>query len=219
MTSIDHYKWLWQKTYDSYQREKIIDTAIENADLEALKWFWQQTYDSYQKEKIFKAMLIKGQNRQLQDEEHSPVTPRESTLSSSFEHDLFICHASEDKEPFVKELAEILISKGLNVWYDDFTLSLGDSLRRSIDKGIAKSHYGVVVLSENFFGKEWPQKELDGLVARENGQDTVILPIWYGVTKEQVQSYSPILAGRVAASTSKGIDYVVDKILKFVKRS
>lgn len=80
--------------------------------------------------------------------------------------DLFISHASEDKEEFVRELADRLTEKGLDVWYDEFTLKMGDSLRRSIDKGLAESDFGVIVLSSDFFKKEWPQKELDGLVAR-----------------------------------------------------
>lgn len=142
---------------------------------------------------------------------------RNEAEGTAFEYDVFICHASEDEESFVRELAETLNSKGLRVWYHESTLSLGDSLRRSIDKGLVKSRYGVVVLSEIFFRKDWPQKELDGLVARENGLDKVILPIWHGVTKEIVQSYSPILADRLAASTDKGLEYVVDEILKVVK--
>jgi len=60
-------------------------------------------------------------------------------------------------------LAESLRKKGARVWYDEFTLKIGDSLRRSIDKGLTKSRYGIVVLSPAFFKKEWAQKELDGL--------------------------------------------------------
>jgi len=133
---------------------------------------------------------------------------------TSFEYDFFICHASEDKESFVRELAEKLTSKGFRVWYDEFTLALGDSLRRKIEYGLSRSRYGVVVLSKNFFEKEWPQKELDGLVARENGSNKVILPVWHKITKEEVQSFSPILADRLAVPTIQGVDYVVDKILK-----
>ncbi len=81
--------------------------------------------------------------------------------------DLFICHASEDKRDFIQPLVKKLVSCGLKVWYDDDILVLGDSLRRSIDEGLSKSRYGIVVLSPSFFEKEWPQKELDGLVARE----------------------------------------------------
>ena len=82
---------------------------------------------------------------------------------TAIEWDVFIGHASEDKDDFVRSLAERLRHEGLRVWYDDFTLTVGDSLRRSIDRGLARSRYGVVVISPNFLRKEWPQKELDGL--------------------------------------------------------
>ncbi len=58
------------------------------------------------------------------------------------EYDLFISHASEDKEEFVRPLAETLENMGVKVWYDEFTLKVGDSLRRSIDNGLVKSKYG-----------------------------------------------------------------------------
>lgn len=68
-------------------------------------------------------------------------------------YDVFICHASEDKEEFVKPLVRELNRQGLWVWYDEFELEIGDSLRRSIDQGLSGSHCGIVVLSESFFGK------------------------------------------------------------------
>lgn len=131
--------------------------------------------------------------------------------------DFFVCHASEDKKSIVRELAEKLCKNGYKVWYDEFTLKLGDSLRQKIDYGLAHSRYGIVVLSVNFFEKEWPQKELDGLVAKERKEKKVILPIWHGVTKEDVEKFSPILAGRLAASTSKGLDYVIGEIIKAIE--
>lgn len=78
--------------------------------------------------------------------------------------DVFICHASEDKDDFVRPLAEQLRKNHVEVWYDEFSLKVGDSLRRSIDIGLSKSRYGIVVLSRHFFKKEWSQWELDGLV-------------------------------------------------------
>lgn len=80
------------------------------------------------------------------------------------EWDVFVSHASEDKD-FVRKLVTALESAGLLVWFDEMMLQAGDSLRRSIDRGLSKSEYGVVVLSNNFFAKEWPKKELDGLIA------------------------------------------------------
>jgi hypothetical protein len=81
--------------------------------------------------------------------------------------DVFICHASEDKETFVRPLAEALRSENVAVWYDEFALKLGDSIRRSLDKGLKQSRFGIVILSNAFFEKRWPQYELDGLAERE----------------------------------------------------
>ena len=88
--------------------------------------------------------------------------------TSTMEWDV-ISHASEDKEDFVRPLAKRLQEHGLRVWFDELTLTVGDSLRRSIDRGLAKSLHGIVVISPDFLKKEWPRKELDGLVAREIG--------------------------------------------------
>ena len=131
--------------------------------------------------------------------------------------DLFISHASEDKDEVARPLAERFVEVGLKVWYDEYTLTVGDSLRRSIDKGLAKSRYGLVILSKHFFEKEWPQKELDGLVAREDGSEKRILPVWHKVTRAQVVSFSPPLADKLGVSTTKGIDHVVKEILRAVK--
>jgi hypothetical protein len=120
------------------------------------------------------------------------------------EYDIFISHASQDKEDFVRPLSELLMSMGFRVWYDDFVLRVGDSLRRSIDRGIAKSVYGIVVLSPHFFAKAWPQHELDGLIAREiAGRKKLILPVWHNLRYEDVLEYSPSLADKVALNTEK----------------
>ena len=109
-------------------------------------------------------------------------------------------------------LAEVL-GKSVVVWYDDFALKVGDSLRRSIDNGLANCRYGVVILSPAFFKNEWPQRELDGLAAREIGGKKVILPVWHRLDFEGVRAVSPTLADRVAAKTSEGIDAVAARLL------
>lgn len=83
---------------------------------------------------------------------------------------VFISHASEDTDTFARPLADQLRRRGLRVWFDEFELTVGDSLRRNIDNGLAKSRYAVVVLSPAFFAKEWTKKELDALVARYRAQ-------------------------------------------------
>jgi len=132
--------------------------------------------------------------------------------------DLFICHASEDKEDIARPLAEALAAQGLKVWYDEFTLTLGDSLSRSIDHGLANSRFGVVILSPAFFNKEWPKRELDGLTAKEISSGKTILPIWHNVDREYVLGYSPVLADKLAVSTSEGLDRVVTEIQKAVSK-
>lgn len=114
---------------------------------------------------------------------------------------MFISHASEDKDGFVRPLAVALASLGVSVWYDEFSLRLGDSLSRCIDKGLASSRFGLVVISQHFLQKPWPEYELRGLVAREIEEDRVILPIWYGVTRRQVLEFSPPLVDKVALKT------------------
>ncbi len=134
------------------------------------------------------------------------------------EYDVFICHASEDKKDFVKPLADALVAQNLKVWYDEFELTLGDSLREKIDYGLANSTYGVVVLSEAFFAKKWPTEELDGLVARQTSEGRkVILPVWHKVGYEDVKKFSPILAGKLAAKSEDGLEAVVDQVVAVVK--
>ena len=130
-------------------------------------------------------------------------------------HDVFICHASEDKDEFVRPLAEALRSHHLEVWYDEFALGVGDSLRETIDRGLAASRYGIVVLSSSFFRKRWPNRELNGLVAQEMAEDRgMILPVWHGVNRDQVVAFSPPLADLRAAVSADGLSAVVGQLLK-----
>jgi hypothetical protein len=112
--------------------------------------------------------------------------------------DAFVSHASEDSAVFARPLAQALRDAGLRIWYDEFALKVGDSLRRSIDRGLSRSRYGIVVLSPSCFAKEWPQKELDGLIAREIDGTKVILPVWHDILmpRESGDSHPPWLTGR-----------------------
>lgn len=133
--------------------------------------------------------------------------------------DVFVSHAHEDKASIAEPLSAALVQQGIRVWYDNFELTLGDSLRKSIDRGLANSRFGIVILSHSFFSKHWPQMELDGLVAKESNGIKVILPIWHGISAMQVQQYSPLLAGRLAVSTDQGIEYVVQQVWRAIQKS
>ena len=133
----------------------------------------------------------------------SPVFAKQPLQQSAQRrHDAFISHASEDKEDFVRPLAEALMAAGFDIWYDEMTLRVGDSLRQSIDKGLSQSRYGIVVLSTAFFQKNWTQYELNGLVTKEMEGIKVVLPIWHRVTKDDVLAYSPSLADKKAINSS-----------------
>lgn len=126
-------------------------------------------------------------------------------------HDVFISHASEDKDEIVRPLANALIKEGLDVWYDEFTLRIGDSLRQKIDHGLANSRVGLVVLSSSFIAKGWTNYELDGIVTRTVSGEQILLPIWHNITKQQVVNFSPSLADKVARSTAT---HTVEEIAK-----
>jgi hypothetical protein len=133
------------------------------------------------------------------------------------EFDVFISHASEDKDSVVRPLAAALAERGLAVWYDEFELRIGDSLRRKIDAGIARSRFGVVVLSPAFFAKSWPQYELDGLVTMALTGRQILLPLWHGISKDEVVAQSPSLADKVALRTAEStIEEISDEVAAVV---
>ena len=138
--------------------------------------------------------------------------------SSRVRWDAFISHASEDKEGFVRPLARALRQLGANVWFDEFSLTLGDSLSESIDRGLANSDYGVVVLSPAFLEKAWPKRELRGLVSREIGGKASILPIWHNLDYDAVAEFSPPLADKVAVKTaSSTAQQIARQIMSVIK--
>lgn len=183
--------------------------------------------DQLQREQLTEARKVQDESKRLQDalkkrqdeierDQRSALSQIRSQIFASpavspllrpgilaaATHDAFISHASEDQEDLVRPLAVALSKRGFSIWYSEFQLKVGDSLRRSIDAGLRDSRFGIVVLSEAFFRKNWPQYELDGLVAREMNGGKVILPIWHKVTKDQVMGYSPTLADKLALNTS-----------------
>ena len=106
------------------------------------------------------------------------------------------------RDEVVRPLASAIKSADLSVWFDEFELRIGDSLRQKIDRGLANSRIGIVVLSQSFFGRGWTEYELDGLVTRAVSGEQILLPIWHKVSKREVMRYSPSLADRIARTTS-----------------
>ena len=127
---------------------------------------------------------------------------------------LFISHASEDKATFVRPLAEALRNRRLEVWYDEFVLNPGDSLRQSIEEGLASCDYGVVIVSEAFFAKQWPQQELNGLFGRDLASSRrFLIPVWLSIDAQRVRERAPMLADRVALPSSLGVSEIARRIM------
>jgi hypothetical protein len=117
--------------------------------------------------------------------------------------DAFISHASEDKDTIVRQLADNLGKLQVKIWYDEFSLKVGDSLSKSIDEGLLKSRFGIIVISKKFLEKRWPDYEYRSLLSKEENGKKIILPIWHGITKEAVKEFSLYLSDKVALDSSK----------------
>lgn len=142
-----------------------------------------------------------------------------SRAAGKAHYDLFISHASEDKEAVARPLAAALAALGFAVWYDEERLEVGSSLRRSIEAGLAESRYGVVVFSEAFFEKPWPPRELDGLFARELAEDAeIILPLWHEVDQTFMAAKAPMLADRLALRTEIGVPELADRLARRLRK-
>jgi hypothetical protein len=139
-------------------------------------------------------------------------------MQATVSYDVFISHASEDKEGVARPLASALQGAGVQVWYDEFNLRIGDSLSESINAGLAQSRFGVIIISKRFLEKPWTRRELRGLTSREVSVGSkVILPVWHGISREDVMAISPPLADVLAVSTERGISHVAQQITEVVR--
>ncbi|WP_422758533.1 toll/interleukin-1 receptor domain-containing protein [Paenarthrobacter sp. C1] len=205
--------------------KKRADLEKKIADIDSKIYATQNKYEKQQQDKQNKALAELGINNEraaahfrVPAKLRSPVEDSQN-LSPSF--DVFLSHASEDKDEIARPLMEALQSRGLSVWFDELKIKLGQSIRQEIEKGIAGCRFGVVVISPEFFSKQWTQAELDSLFGRkmESG-DNLILPIWHRVSKDEVMTHSPLLAGILALNTSlKTIEEMADDIADVVRAS
>ena len=134
-------------------------------------------------------------------------------------HDVFLSHASEDKDSIARPLKDALEARGLSVWFDEIKIKIGQSIRQEIEKGIANARFGVVVISPDFFRKQWTQAELDALFSHkmESGEN-LILPIWHHVSKDEVLAQSLLLGGILALNSAlMTVDEMAQAILEVVR--
>lgn len=130
----------------------------------------------------------------------------------------FISHDSRDDVDIAQPLALQLQKMMCPVWYDQFSLRVGDSLRESIEKGLKECPKCVLVLTPNFLQNGgWSKREYDSVFTREIvEQNKVILPVWHNVTVKDVYEYSPVLADRVAVQWTDGVEQVARKLFQSI---
>jgi hypothetical protein len=134
-------------------------------------------------------------------------------VSDDYSHDVFISHASEDKDRFVRPLAQALAARGVSVWYDEWELRVGDGLVDRINDGLRGSQFGVVVLSPAFFTKNWSRAELQAFASLEMQQSrSLLLPIWLDVGTDEIADRAPLLLGRVALHAEDGVESIADRL-------
>lgn len=136
------------------------------------------------------------------------------------EYDIFVSHASEDVN-LVENLVSHLEALGIHVWYDKQKITWGDSLRESMEEGVRKARYGIVILSPDFIkkGKYWTKAELDAFFQLESATGKkFLLPIWHNVGQHQVFTYSPFVASRKALNTAqKNTAEIAIEVAKFIR--
>lgn len=207
---------------ENYQKELskiLLDKATINQKLAEKRKRRVDAVTKLQKEELTQAKKVEKQQKsmfaiyeQQIEELTKQITMQENitenekiifTSETEEEYDVFVSHATEDKESFSDEFVRILREKyNPKVWYDAISIKWGDSIRTEIDKGLKKSKFGVVILSRSYVSKYWTNYELEGLFQREVNGGKLILPIWHNITKQEVQQFSLSLAGKMAMNTA-----------------
>jgi hypothetical protein len=151
--------------------------------------------------------------------ERNDVVESRNSAEVSPLFDVFISHATEDK-PYVEPLVKALEAAGIKVWFDKTALEWGDDLRPSIDLGLANCRYGIVIFSKAFLRKKkWTEYELNSLFALEQPGRKMVLPIWHGITREDVLEYGAGFADRLAKVSSKdSYEDIVESLLALLGR-
>lgn len=126
----------------------------------------------------------------------------ETRLPAPERRDIFLCHAWDDREGAAKELHDLLEARGVSVWFSEKDVLLGSNLLREIDKGLAKSRVGIVLVTPSFLnrvrGEGIAEKELSALLARD-----LLVPIVHNTTYEALRDVSPLLGSRRGLSTAE----------------
>ena len=163
--------------------------------------------------------LLREQNQRLNEtimqlKNQSAETFQLLPVSTPFQYDVFVSHANDKKAEFVNALTAELSKLGISIWYDANILDWGDNWKLQIANGLKKCRFGIVVISPEFLGREWTEKELNELLQRQNETGgKVILPLLYKLTISDLKKQYPQVAdfqARVIAPDDDVKDIVID---------
>lgn len=134
--------------------------------------------------------------------------------------DIFMSHSESDKL-YARELVNALRAVGVTVWFDEDSVAWGESLARGMKKGILHSRYAIVVLSKAYLAeRKWTEHEFEGFLAREKLDERIILPIWHGVTHEDIVRYdAPLSLRKAKISDTDGISDIAASVLATLGRT
>jgi TIR domain len=136
--------------------------------------------------------------------------------------DVFICHASEDKASVVKPLLKALGEKGISCWYAEGEIEWGDSIVAKVNEGLRMSRYVIVILSESFISKPWPERELNSALNIEASTGEVrVLPLLVGSveTKKTLLAQYPLLNDKLFVSWDSNVEDIVKALSRRLKKS
>lgn len=133
----------------------------------------------------------------------TPVRENVEKLAAQPElRDVFLCHAWDDRQGVAKELHDLLESMGVSVWFSEKDVTLGTHVLRAIDKGLANSRVGIVLVTPALLrripSEGIAEKELSALLARDQ-----LVPIVHNTTYEALRNVSPLLGSRSGLSTAE----------------
>jgi TIR domain len=154
-------------------------------------------------------------------QEVQSLTPiRESVEAQATRHsdrrDVFLCHAWDDRQGAAKQLHDQLEAAGVKVWFSEKDLGLGVPMMRAIDKGLANSKVGLVLVTPALLARlpkeSVADKELSTLLAGNR-----LVPIVHNTTYEALRDVSPMLASRTGLDTAEdSMSEVAAKIAELV---
>lgn len=160
---------------------------------------------------------IKIENKKVETKAVSP-TEKATPRTSKRKYDVFVSHASVDKQTFVSDLVLELKSVTSDVWYDKNMIKWGDSIKGKIYEGLEQCEFGIVVFSKSYIGREWTEKELKELLEKQNtSKQNVILPIFLNdIPEEELRKQYPFLGDMLYIKQSE--HDIKDIVIMFAER-